>query len=921
MTNWPNISSIWTQILLCVLIVAVTGGAFSADVARGQSPDASTYTLVLRDVPLRQALEELVSATQINLVYDSELVSDQRIYCSGKNLPPEALLQCILSDAGLDYIRTSAGTYVLVDSARQAPRYGQLAGRVVDDETGEPLPNAHVLLADASTGTTTNDAGLFTFSSLLSGPHRIVVTYMGYRTHVDRVWIPPNDGVRKRIALHPDPVTEEPIIVTGLQQRLPSEGLGRDEFTASRVNLMGQLGTSDVARGAGTLMGVSRQSPLAELHIQGGSTGEHQVQLDGIPIRNPVSLGRLLGAFSPLAIGRFTVHKAGFEADHGSHIAGLIDIEHDLRRSGDRYATFKADPVSMNGRIQQSLQLPSGIEGDVMIAGRTSMWNVYRDPALNELLTEWNTADPLLASELLGREVRASDLHPFQSQIGVSFSDVHAATRLELDPFRILYASAYRGTNEIGADFRSGWDASGDSTRSVATRDRYDWTNQGAQMRLEWLMGARTSATLRLHGSQHVSRYEYYPEPSGDADAPSDNSADDAPPIPDENNRVDEIGAEAELNYSISSRHRITGALEAMRMASQFQSANGFIDPLAYENATWHLASHLNGEWTLGLNTTLEGGTRLTFVPERQTAYAEPRLALRYDRSESALGGYSVRVAGGLYRQFTNRFDLSSTGPTSAVPSIRFWLPIDQSVAPPKAYHASADVLLMPAPSWTISTEAYYKAQPRILSIDYPTLLGEPSSETPRPITQGDFITASRGYAYGGSVRLKYEGNRLQSTLSYSLSQSQRRFPSRFDDRMEPTPWNEPHRLALDTDVSITGGLRAHLSWKGIWGRSWAFRRAYYDYLTSTNRSEALASFNLDDPSAQTLPPLYRLDAGLSYTHRWKGVRVEAQTHLMNVLDRPNEFDWNLSPTDSGLAKGVRTLPGRRPVFSLTIGY
>lgn len=893
-----------------LLIGVLLWGAGLGTAVCAQPSEVKTYTLVLRDVPLRQALDQFVAATQVNLIYDSGLVGKQRIFCTGRNATPEALLQCILRTVPLDYVRTSSGTYVLIDPVRQAPRYGRLAGRVVDEETGEPLPYAHVLLVDASTGTATNEAGLFSFSSLLPGPHQIVVTYMGYRMHSGRVWVPPSDGVHTRITLHPAPLVREPLIVTGLQQRLPSEGLGQGTRAADRVASLGAMGTPDVARGAGTLIGVARRSPLADLHIQGGSTGEHQMQLDGVPVRNPVSLGHLLGAFSPLAIGRLTVHKAGFGAQYGSHIAGVIEVEHDVRRAGERIATANADPVSVNGRVQQPVRLPGGVTGDVMVAARRSMWGMYQDPTLNGLLTEWNAVDAFLASRLLDRDVYASDLERQQSEIGVSFSDLHAAARLHLDPFHTVYASGYRGTNEMGADYQSALFGKGYGTQEVGTQDRYNWGNLGGQVRMEWLMSAQAAGTVRLHGSRHTSRYEYL--------AGAKNAK--APAVPDEDNAVNEVGAEAVLDYSLSSRHQVQAGLEMVRTASRFQANNAFIRSLAYEHATWHLAGHVQSERSLGLSTTLEGGARLTYVPDRRTVYAEPRLAMRYDRAESALGGYAIRLSSGLYRQFTNRYDLSSTGPTAVVPSIRFWLPVDPSTAPPMAYHGAAEALLLPATHWTISAELYYKRQPRILSVDYAALVDGIYASPLRTARQADFVTAGRGSAYGGGLQVKYEGSAVQSALGYTFSRSCRQFPSRFGEGMQMTPWNEPHRLMLDVGVPLGNGLRTTLHWKGTWGRRWAFRRAYYDYF-STEESALVGGYRLDAPSTQMLRPLYRLDAGLSYTKTWRGARVGAQIQLINVLDRANTFDWGLRPTDAGFVRSARMLQGRHPVFSLMVGY
>ena len=59
-------------------------------------------------------------------------------------------------------------------------------------------------------------------------------------------------------------------------------------------------------------MGIRVGDALADVHIQGGEAGEHQFQLDGVPVFEPVHLRGLLGAFNPFAIERITVHKAGY---------------------------------------------------------------------------------------------------------------------------------------------------------------------------------------------------------------------------------------------------------------------------------------------------------------------------------------------------------------------------------------------------------------------------------------------------------------------------------------------------------------------------------------------------------------------------------------------------------------------------------
>jgi hypothetical protein len=354
---------------------------------------------------------------------------------------------------------------------------------------------------------------------------------------------------------------------------------------------------------------------------------------------------------------------------------------------------------------------------------------------------------------------------------------------------------------------------------------------------------------------------------------------------------------------------------------------------------------------SLGPGTTLEAGTRLTFVPARQTVYAEPRLAVRHDGRTGREGTYAVRVASGLYRTFVQQFTLSTGGPSASLPATRLWLPIDATLAPPRAYHLTAEALLAPSPAWQVNVEAYLKEQPRILAIDYAALLRTPEalplSLAPREVTQSAFVAPSRGRALGAGLRLRHRRGRLDAEASYAWSWARRTFPGRFDDRSQPTPWNEPHRLTLAARLDLTDpprpaasadgrdeGLAATARWRGVWGRAWGFRDAYYDLLTTHDALTSTPPYDLSDPGAHVLPPLYRLDLGLAYARTVGGVTLRAEATVFNVLDRANVFDWSLAPAPEasatedfvpapGQAFGSlpRTLPGRRPILTLGVRY
>ena len=916
-------------ILLCSILLA----AFPAQQAVAQGMAEPTYTLVLRGVSMRQALEELARTTKMDLVYSTNLVSNKEVYCDGRNAAAEGLLRCILKGSGLDYIRSSSGAYVLIESPEQAPRYGYLSGSVVDGATGEPLPYAHVLLADAATGTTTDAAGLFSFATVLSGVQRVVVTYVGYETMVDSVRIAQGTSEQLQLALRPHEVAMEPVIIDGLSQRLPSADLGLGALQRHDLQAPTTTGTPDVARGAATVMGVATQQPLADLHIQGGASGEHLTLLDGVPVRDPVSLGRHLGAFSPLALRRMTVHKAGFGAEAGSHLSGVITVEQDVAGEEEREMVLQVDPVSINGKVQGRFRFSEGLHGAAMLAVRSSVWGVYEDTGVASLLRRWNTVDPLLASYWVGAAVTSASLDHHLRQPVVAFSDVHASARLHLSPFRILHASLYRARNHLASDLAA-VSTSEEADQLLLTRDEYDWANWAGQVQHHWLLGARSMGTVQVQASRHASHY-YYGSTRLDAEALTTPEAVQQaavgawPTFSDgkygERNTIREVAAKASLRHSLSVRQQVEAGIAVAQTDSRFWWGNQYIAPFSHATAAWDLTSYFKSEWAISPHTTWEPSLRLTYLPVRDMVYAEPRMAVRYDRAASAVGPYALRIAGGLYRQFTNQFEISSSGASAVVPSLLFWLPLDASIAPPHAYHLATEALFTPGSAWTINLEGYLKWQPRLLTLDYAALLDEhpatqPASD-PVALMQSDFVSAARGRAYGGGVRVQRAGQRLTTTFNYSYSHAVQQFPSRFDGRYEPVPWNDPHRLSVDARLLLTARFTADFTGRSSWGRRWALRRAYYDYLALRTDPTMLKDFDLQRPDEQKLEPYFRLDAGLTYEQHWGRAGVQMRIFVSNLLDHRNTYDWSIERGEAGETIVPRLLPGRHAGLSLRFDY
>ncbi len=903
-----------TYLGLAVLLLSLGGGVLAP--LHAQPSEEARYTMMFRGVDLGAALGRVADTTHINLVYDADLVEGETVYCTARDAPPDELLHCLLAGLSLDYYQTSRGTYVLTDSPRRPARRGALAGVVVDGRTGEPLSHAHVLLAAANTGVASDEAGRFQVPGLTSGTYRVVATHLGYETTVDSVRVLPGGQVERRIALRPTAVASAPIVVEGVERRTPEDGLGSPALSAETLSERGRRGTPDALERASRLMGVHRQSPRADLHVQGGAAGEHQVRLDGMPIRNPVTLRRMLGAFSPLALDRLTVHKAGFGVEHGSTISGIVSAEHALGASTPRVGEGTVDPMSVNAEGHGSVGIGGDRTAHVRVAARSSVWDVYRDPTLHGLLRDWNVVDPtLIASYFDTGEI--PQFEPAAQTAGVGFSDLHAATRVDLGPYRSLSVSGYRGRNHLRTQFVAR------EPTGMLTRDRYEWANTAGQARLDWTLGARTSAAVQLRASEHRVHRGYQmtygsPDPSDDIEAAIDTLQRVLDPSmwPDDRNRIREWSLETTGSYAATSRHHLRGAVEVSRLDSRFRLGGRFLRPITFEDTRWQVGGYLRDVVSLGIRTSLTVGTRLTYIPARRTLYPEPRVQLHREGTIDGLGSYALRGAGGLYRQYVNRFDASSTSPTAILPSMRFWLPVGPAHAPPRATHVALNGRLHPHDDWTITGEAYYKHYGHLLTIDYTALRGEEG-----PARPASAIAGTDGSALGSGLALTREGSTVNTTLRYDWSRSRRRFPDRFGGRRVPVPWNQPHRVSLSAELTATDALHLRLRGEYGWGRSWGFRQTYYDYLGVRPESDDLLGYSLQVPSAHTLAPQTRVDVGLRYGLQWNDLSVEAHLDAINVLDHRNPFDWGVRAAEDGMTRTTRHLPGRRIVGGLTLRY
>lgn len=919
-------STRWAQYFFALIaaIVLPAGGEAQARVSAPRDVPAEQpplVTVALLDMPVAEALETLSQVARMNLVWQAVTLGDraaQRISCRFTRVPAEQVLSCITRAAGLDFVRLSSGTYVVIAASEASPAFAAFAGVVVDAVTGAPLPAARVQLAELPQSAVTQDDGGFSFPQLRPGQYGLTVRALGYRPFVATFAVQSQDRRTMRLPLERAELFVRPIVVNGVRPGAASAALGSESLEPRASDRL-LAGPATFLPGGVAPIGVSRRDGTGDLHLQGGDLGEHPWRLDGVPLYDVTSLSGLLGIVTPTAVERLTVRRSGFRAGAGSFASGVIDLEHavaPLDGAMTPSAELAFDPIAASGRVSSPLRVGEG-RGHVMLAGRTGLWQWTAPAPMVRALRDWSVPDPVLLARLSGFAALPGqerlDHSAFVARLGnerVSLQDVHVASRLAWGVAHQLEASAFVMAHGVAYEGAAADAGATNGAAMLQTTDDYSWRTTGGQVAHRWLLGTRVRQHVQLRASshrlQHAGSMRMQDVPAAALNASEDNG-------------ISEAALSADWQITLGPGALVALGAELANARSHLDLGNRVLRPITYANSVTRATAFGDATLSLGGARHLEAGLRVTQLQTGRT-YAEPRVALRGERTDGSRT-WAWRIAGGGYHQFVNQFDVASTMPVAFVPSVRFWLPSDGTTPVAQSWHVAAEGVVRPWRGWEVRGESYLRWQPSIPMFDYGVMFDSTGVNAPLDAATS-FVARSEGRAIGAGVRLIREatlgGVDVRNEVAYDGGSAQRRFPSRFGGAMQPTPWLEPHRLLFASEVRPLAGLVLAARSRAVWGRPWRLRQAYYDLFGAAPMQSGLP---VNMPGAAARPVVFDVDFGSTYTRQLGRSQVEFGASVTNALDRRNVLDYGLRrlDQDAAYAQVPRFLPGRQVAFTVQV--
>ena len=204
--------------------------AFSA--AGNHASLSEILTVEFDGAPVIKAVEQLAAQNDLRLNFNPEInYTDKYITGSFNNQPLRHILSEILQDTGLNYLVSSSGHLVLFNDYQLEMLTGRITGRILDEETEEPIIGASVYISELEIGSGTDLDGSYELEDIPEGTYVIEISSLGYQPESTTVEIIAGQEQELIFTLEPDVADLDQLVVTGFSVRPRSIETG----TLSRV--------------------------------------------------------------------------------------------------------------------------------------------------------------------------------------------------------------------------------------------------------------------------------------------------------------------------------------------------------------------------------------------------------------------------------------------------------------------------------------------------------------------------------------------------------------------------------------------------------------------------------------------------------------------------------------------------------------
>ncbi len=258
---------------------------------------------------------------------------------------------------------------------------GKIAGRILDEKTGEPLPGANIQIEGTTLGAASDLQGNFVILNIPPGVYTLRINFMGYQTvRLSQVRVNVDFTTRIEQKMNPTTLQMEAVEIVGERNPLVRPDLTNTQVavTAEDIENLPVDQIKDIIKIQAGII----QDNSGALHIRGGRSNEIAFQVNGISINNPLNNLQSVG-LATNAVQEVSISTGTFSAEYGNALSGVIN-----------YVTKDG-----GNKLDGSFKFWTG---DNFSSRKNIFFNIDDLDIFNHVRAEWTLGGPV---PLLGKKV------------------------------------------------------------------------------------------------------------------------------------------------------------------------------------------------------------------------------------------------------------------------------------------------------------------------------------------------------------------------------------------------------------------------------------------------------------------------------------------------------------------------------------
>jgi len=212
---------------------------------------------------------------------------------------------------------------------------GKISGKVIDRETGEPLPYVNVIVEQTTMGAATSLDGTYFIINVPVRAYSVKASMMGYNVvTVENVQVSAGLTSVVDFQLPPTVLELEEIVVTAKRPIVQKDVTSSVRLVTGRA--IDQMPLRDFEDVVALQVGAieTGRTYTSGIHIRGGRANEVAYIVDGIYVNDPV-VGLSGITVAKNAIQELQILSGGFNAEYGQAMSGVVNIV--TREGGSDY--------------------------------------------------------------------------------------------------------------------------------------------------------------------------------------------------------------------------------------------------------------------------------------------------------------------------------------------------------------------------------------------------------------------------------------------------------------------------------------------------------------------------------------------------------------------------------------------------------